>query len=483
MSDFEDLNISTAREGLRKKEFTSSELTQFFIEKIRNNKKLNCFITSTFDLAMKMAKDSDNKISKNHNVGLLEGIPIGMKDLFCTNGVKTTAGSKILENFIPYYESTVSQNLWNEGAVMLGKTNMDEFAMGSANTTSYFGNVVNPLKSLENSKDLVPGGSSGGSASAVADNQCLAATGSDTGGSIRQPASFCGLVGLKPTYGRCSRFGMIAFASSLDQAGPITKTIQDAALMLQCMSSYDSKDSTSSRKTIPDFSSYLDINLKGKKIGLPKEYMIEGLNPEIESTWNQALDWFKKKGANVVEISLPHTNFALPTYYIIAPADASANLARYDGVRYGFREKNDDLDEMYETTRAKGFGNEVKRRLMIGTYVLSAGYYDAYYLKALKVRKLISNDFKEAFDRCDLILTPTTPNTAFPIGEKQDDPIEMYLNDVLTVPASLAGLPALSITGGKNVNKLPIGIQVIGKPFDEVSVLAAGKLIEDCRGF
>ncbi|PDH54346.1 MAG: Asp-tRNA(Asn)/Glu-tRNA(Gln) amidotransferase GatCAB subunit A [alpha proteobacterium MED-G10] len=400
-----------------------------------------------------------------------------MKDLFCTNGVRTTAGSKILENFIPFYESTVSQNLWDNGAIMLGKTNMDEFAMGSANTTSYFGNVINPVGKNKN-EDLVPGGSSGGSAAAVASNQCFAATGSDTGGSIRQPASFCGLVGLKPTYGRCSRFGMVAFASSLDQAGPITKTVSDAALMLQAMSSYDKRDSTSSKKNIPDFTSYKNFDLKGKKIGLPREYLLEGLNQEIKDKSDECIKIFKDSGLEMVDISLPHTKYALPTYYIIAPAEASANLARYDGVRYGLREKSENLDDLYQVTRASGFGDEVKRRLIIGTYVLSAGYYDAYYLKALKVRQLIADDFKKAFEKCDLIFTPTTPNVAFPIGEKQSDPLEMYLNDVLTVPASLAGLPAISVPAGKNKNELPIGMQIIGKPFEEVSILSAANAIE-----
>ena len=483
MKDFENLDISTTKDYLLKKEVSSLELTNFFIERIEES-KLNCFITHTFEDAIEKAKESDKKISRNKEIGILEGIPIGMKDLFCTRGIRTTAGSKILENFIPFYESTVSKNLLNDGAVILGKTNMDEFAMGSANTTSFFGNVINPLKSnQENNKNLVPGGSSGGSASSVAANLCMAATGSDTGGSIRQPASFCGLVGLKPSYGRCSRFGMIAFASSLDQAGPITKTVKDAAIMLQSMSSYDEKDSTSSRKPIPRYLDFLNFNVKGKKIGLPTEYKVEGLNSEIVEVWEDTINFFKKNGAEIINISLPHTSFALPTYYIIAPAEASANLARYDGVKYGFREKSDDLQDMYECTRAIGFGDEVKRRLMIGTYVLSAGYYDAYYLKALKVRQLISNDFKSAFEKCDLILTPTTPNVAFPIGEKQKDPIEMYLNDVLTVPASLAGLPAISVTGGKNKNNLPIGMQVIGRPFEEISVLTAGKLIEECRGF
>jgi aspartyl-tRNA(Asn)/glutamyl-tRNA(Gln) amidotransferase subunit A len=475
--DTTSIDITKAKDLLIAKEITSKELTEHFICEIEKTNKLNCFITKTFELALKMASDSDQKFLKNENVGILEGIPIGMKDLFCTNGVRTTAGSKILENFIPFYESTVSQNLWDNGAVMLGKTNMDEFAMGSANTTSYFGNVINPVGKNKN-QALVPGGSSGGSAAAVASNQCFAATGSDTGGSIRQPASFCGLVGLKPTYGRCSRFGMVAFASSLDQAGPITKTVSDAALMLQAMSSYDKKDSTSSKKNIPDFCSYKNFDLKGKKIGLPKEYLLEGLNQEIKDKSDECIKILKDSGLEMVDISLPHTKYALPTYYIIAPAEASANLARYDGVRYGLREKSENLDDLYQMTRASGFGDEVKRRLIIGTYVLSAGYYDAYYLKALKVRQLIADDFKKAFEKCDLIFTPTTPNVAFPIGEKQSDPLEMYLNDVLTVPASLAGLPAISVPAGKNKTELPIGMQIIGKPFEEVSVLSAANAIE-----
>ena len=477
MIDTTSIDITKAKKLLIAKEITSKELTEHFISEIEKTNKLNCFITKTFEIALKMANDSDQRFLKNDNVGILEGIPIGMKDLFCTNGVRTTAGSKILENFIPFYESTVSQNLWDNGAIMLGKTNMDEFAMGSANTTSYFGNVINPVGKNKN-EDLVPGGSSGGSAAAVASNQCFAATGSDTGGSIRQPASFCGLVGLKPTYGRCSRFGMVAFASSLDQAGPITKTVSDAALMLQAMSSYDKRDSTSSKKNIPDFSSYKNFDLKGKKIGLPREYLLEGLNQEIKDKSDECIKIFKDSGLEMVDISLPQTKYALPTYYIIAPAEASANLARYDGVRYGLREKSENLDDLYQVTRASGFGDEVKRRLIIGTYVLSAGYYDAYYLKALKVRQLIADDFKKAFEKCDLIFTPTTPNVAFPIGEKQSDPLEMYLNDVLTVPASLAGLPAISVPAGRNKNELPIGMQIIGKPFEEVSILSAANAIE-----
>ena len=478
MNSFDNFGLSEALTGLRNKEFTSYELTSHYISKIEKS-KLNTFITNTFEHAIEMAKESDKRIQNSEEIRLLEGIPIGMKDLFCTKNIKTTAGSKILENFVPFYESTVSQNIWDCGAVMIGKTNMDEFAMGSANTTSFFGNVINPIKSSADSDNLVPGGSSGGSAAAVAAGLCLGATGSDTGGSIRQPASFCGLVGLKPTYGRCSRFGMVAFASSLDQAGPLTKNVEDAAIMLQAMASYDIKDSTSSKVNIPNFSDFKNFKLRGKKIGIPKEYLVDGLAPEIKKSWEKAVDLFKNNGSEIVDITLPHTSYALPTYYIIAPAEASANLARYDGVRYGFREKNNSLDELYSKTRAIGFGSEVKRRLIIGTYVLSAGYYDAYFLKALKVRKLIFEDFSNAFKQCDLILTPTTPNVAFKIGEKQNNPLEMYLNDVLTVPASLAGLPAISVPAGKNSLQLPFGLQIIGKPFEEISILSGAKLIEE----
>ena len=484
MIGFDNLTISEVKSKLINKEVSPKEITNFFIQKIIDNKKLNCFITETFEKAIEMANESEKKIMAGKNIGLLEGIPIAMKDLFCTAGVKTTAGSKILENFIPYYESTVSKNLWNSGAIMLGKSNLDEFAMGSANTTSYYGNVINPWKSIKKlDQDLVPGGSSGGSASAVAADLCLAATGSDTGGSIRQPAAFCGLVGFKPTYGRCSRFGMIAFASSLDQAGPITKDVMDSSIVLKVMCSFDKKDSTSSNQEIPNFPDLVNLGIKGKKFGIPKEYKVRGLNTEIEKNWDQGVKWLIDAGAEAIEISLPHTSYALPTYYIIAPAEASANLARYDGIRYGLREKSENLDELYKKTRASGFGKEVKRRIMIGTYVLSAGYYDAYYLKALKVRKLISEDFKKVFEKCDFILTPTTPGVAFGIGEKQNDPLEMYLNDVLTVPASLAGLPSMSIPSGLSKDKLPIGLQIIAKPFDEETVFRAGKIIEQAANF
>ncbi len=484
MKDFGNLTINSTREMLIQKQFTSVELTEYFIDKISKNRNLNCFITETFDKAISMAKNSDKKIRSSIDVGIMEGIPIGMKDLFCTRDVKTTAASRILQNFIPFYESTVSQNLWNSGAIMLGKSNLDEFAMGSANTTSYFGNVINPWRSKERKElDLVPGGSSGGSASAVSANLCMAATGSDTGGSIRQPASFCGLVGMKPTYGRCSRFGMIAFASSLDQAGPLTKDVIDSSIMLKAMCSYDPKDSTSSRREIPDFPKLVKLGVKGKKLGIPKEYKIEGLNSETQAQWEIGIDFLKKEGAQIMDISLPHTSFALPTYYIIAPAEASTNLARYDGIKYGLRIKDSDLNTQYKSTRGEGFGDEVKRRIMIGTYVLSAGYYDAYYLKALKVRQLISNDFTEAFKKCDFILTPTTPNVAFGINEKQSDPLEMYLNDVLTVPASLAGLPAISVPSGLSKDGLPIGLQIIAKPFDEETVFRAAYIIEQNSEF
>ena len=484
MKDLNNLTIHKAKQLLLKKEVSSLNLTEHFISKINRNKKLNCFITETFENAISMAKKSDQKINNSEDIGLMEGIPIAMKDLFCTKNIRTTAGSKILENFVPFYESTVSKNLWDSGAIMLGKSNLDEFAMGSANTTSYFGSVINPWKD-QNKKDvdLVPGGSSGGSASAVAADICIAATGSDTGGSIRQPASFCGLVGMKPSYGRCSRFGMVAFASSLDQAGPITKDVEDSSIMLKAMCGYDPRDSTSSKQKIPDFPSLFNLGIKGKTVGIPQDYMIEGLNSEIRENWDQAIEWLKSENVNVTEISLPHTNYALPAYYIIAPAEASANLARYDGIRFGLRENGSDLDELYKNTRALGFGNEVKRRIMIGTYVLSAGYYDAYYLKALKVRQLIANDFKNAFTKCDFILTPTTPGVAFGMEEKQNDPLEMYLNDVLTVPASLAGLPAISIPSGLNKNGLPIGLQIISKPFDEEMCLRAGFVIEKLANF
>ena len=408
----------------------------------------------------------------------MPGIPFAVKDLFCTKGIKTTAGSKILNNFIPTYESTVTQNIWNEGAILLGKLNCDEFAMGSSNETSFFGNVENPV-----GKKLVPGGSSGGSASALAANLTPATIGTDTGGSIRQPASFTGTVGLKPTYGSCSRWGMVAFASSLDQAGPMTKNVKDCALLFQVMSSYDQKDSTSVNFTRERYSEKLNQNIKGMNIGIPKEYRVEGMPSDIEKLWKQGIEYIKNSGANIVDITLPHTNYALPTYYIVAPAEASSNLARYDGVKYGLRTDGNNLIDMYEKTRSEGFGDEVKRRIMIGTYVLSSGYYDAYYLKAQKVRKLIKNDFDTAFDKVDAILTPSTPTSAFKIGEKTNDPVSMYLNDIFTVPVNLAGLPAISIPGGHDEKGFPLGLQIIGKAFEEQTILNVAYCLEQKINF
>ena len=481
MTDLTNLTIAEALNGLEKKDFTSVELTNAHIEAMAEHKNLNSFITETPEIALEQAKKSDKKRASG-DAGLLEGIPLAIKDLFCTNGVQTTAASHILEDFIPQYESTVTQNLFNDGAVMLGKTNLDEFAMGSSNTTSHFGNVINPWK-RDDGADLVPGGSSGGSAAAVAARICMGATGTDTGGSIRQPASFCGISGIKPTYGRCSRWGVIAFASSLDQAGTFARTIKDNALMLKSMAGHDPKDSTSANKAVPDFAAALDGNIKGKTIGIPKEYRVEGMPEEIVKLWEQGIEWLHSAGAKTIEVSLPHTHYALATYYIIAPAEASSNLARYDGVRYGLRADEADLTDMYEITRAKGFGEEVKRRIMIGTYALSSGYYDAYYIKAQKVRRLILNDFISVFEKCDALLTPTAPSAAFAIGENEDDPIKMYLNDVFTVPSSLAGLPAISIPAGSDSRGLPLGLQVIGRPWDEEMVFRVAGVIENLAQF
>jgi aspartyl-tRNA(Asn)/glutamyl-tRNA(Gln) amidotransferase subunit A len=467
------------RDGLRAKEFSATELTQAHLDAMAKRKELNAFITETPERALAMAKASDAKLARGEG-GAIEGIPVGMKDLFCTKGVLTTAASHILDGFTPQYESFVSQRLWDAGGVMLGKTSLDEFAMGSSNTTSYYGPVYNPWGS-----GLVPGGSGGGSAAAVA--ACLAplATGTDTGGSIRQPASFCGIVGIKPTYGRCSRWGIIAFASSLDQAGPTTRNVRDAAIALSVMCGHDPKDSTSAKLAVPDFEKALTGDIKGKRIGIPKEYRPDGLNAEIAAMWDKGAQLLKDAGAEIVDISLPHTKYALATYYIIAPAECSSNLARYDGIRYGLRvhEEGDGLADLYEKTRAAGFGEEVKRRIMIGTYVLSAGYYDAYYKKAQKVRALIAQDFKKAFEKVDAILTPTAPSAAFALGEKQDDPITMYLNDVFTVPTSLAGLPGISIPGALNADGLPLGLQLIGKAFEEAELLNVAYALEQAIGF
>ena len=481
MTDFSHLSIHETITCLKRKDFSVSELIDFHVSSMENGRELNAFVTETADIAREKAIDSDNRYLKGEE-NLLDGIPIGIKDMFCTKGIKTTASSKMLENFIPPYESTVTQNLWNDGAILLGKLNNDEFAMGSSNETSFYGEVKNPWK---NSKGnfTVPGGSSGGSAASVAAGIGLASLGTDTGGSIRQPASFTGTVGLKPTYGRCSRWGIIAFASSLDQAGPITRNVKDSALILNSICSHDPKDSTSSYKEIPDFVNATDKSIKGMKIGIPKEYEADGISEDISSFIEKGKEWLIESGAEIVDISLPHIKYALPCYYIIAPAEASSNLARYDGVKYTHRADAENIIEMYEETRAQGFGNEVKRRIMIGTYVLSSGYYDAYYLKAQKVRSMISQDFKEAFSKVDAIYGPSTPSTAFMIGDKNKDPLEMYLNDVFTVPVNLAGLPAISVPVGLDKENLPIGMQLIGNSFDEESILSIASCIEKSAKF
>ena len=475
MVNISDFSLAKLVSGIKRKDFTSEEVTKSFISNSEKSKKLNVYITECFEEATKSAKNFDKK--KDYK-GLLAGIPIAVKDLFCTKNIKTTAGSKILHNFVPTYESTVTNNLWSEGAFLLGKLNCDEFAMGSSNETSFFGNVINPFKDK-----LVPGGSSGGSASALAANLSPVTIGTDTGGSIRQPASFTGTVGLKPTYGRCSRWGIVAFASSLDQAGPMTKNVEDSALLLQAMSGYDPKDSTSVDIKVENYSSKLTDRVKGLRIGIPKEYRVDNMPSEIDKLWKKGVDYLKDAGAIIKNISLPHTKYALPAYYIVAPAEASSNLARYDGVKYGHRSKGNNLLEMYENTRSDGFGNEVKRRILIGTYVLSSGYYEAYYLKAQKVRQLIKNDFDKVFNDVNAILTPSTPSAAFKIGEKKDDPVSMYLNDIFTVPVNLAGLPAISVPVGYDKNNLPLGLQLIGKPFDEQTILNLSLAIEKSANF
>ena len=477
-----ELTLAAAREGLARKEFSARELALAHNDAVEKAKPLNAYITPTPDRALAMADAADARLARGE-AGLLEGIPIAIKDLFCTEGVLTTAGSHILDGFKPPYESTVTEKLWAAGAVMLGKTNMDEFAMGSSNTTSYYGPVENPWRRAGDNRPLVPGGSSGGSAAAVAAHAALGATGTDTGGSIRQPASFCGIVGLKPTYGRCSRWGVVAFASSLDHPGPMTRTVRDAALMLGAMAGHDPKDSTSAPVPVPDYEKALTGDIRDLKIGIPKEYRVDGMPAEIEALWQHGADWLRAAGAEPVEISLKLTRYALPAYYIIAPAEASSNLARYDGVRFGLRVPGDSLEELYEKTRAAGFGAEVKRRVLIGTYALSAGYFDAYYLKAQKVRALIARDFATAFEQVDCILTPTAPSPAFPIGDKSDDPIAMYLNDVFTVPADLAGLPAVSVPAGLSADGLPLGLQIIGRAFDEETVLRVGAVLESAAQF
>ncbi|MBK8209833.1 MAG: Asp-tRNA(Asn)/Glu-tRNA(Gln) amidotransferase subunit GatA [Rhodospirillales bacterium] len=481
-SDLTRLTIASARDRLEAGRFSAVELTRAHLDAIGAARPLNAFITETADLALARAAESDARRNKGEALGPLDGIPLAIKDLFCTQGVRTTAGSHILDGFVPPYESTVTAKLRAAGAVMLGKTNLDEFAMGSSNTTSFFGPVKNPW-GPKDGKDLVPGGSSGGSAAAVAARLCLGATGSDTGGSIRQPASFCGIVGIKPTYGRCSRWGIVAFASSLDQAGPMTRSVRDAAILLRCMAGHDPKDSTSAAVAVPDFEAAVARGVRGLKVGIPLEYRIDGMASEIEGLWRQGEAWLREAGAEISDVSLPHTQYALATYYIVAPAEASSNLARYDGVRFGLRVPGDTLDEMYMNTRGEGFGAEVRRRILIGTYVLSAGYYDAYYLKAQKVRALIARDFARAFEKVDVILTPTAPSDAFAIGDKADDPITMYLNDVFTVPTSLAGLPGISVPAGLSGRGLPLGLQLIGRPFDEETVLRAAAALERAANF
>jgi aspartyl-tRNA(Asn)/glutamyl-tRNA(Gln) amidotransferase subunit A len=482
MTDLTSLTLTEAREGLAKKSFTSLELTDAHLKAMEAARALNAFVLETPEQARAMARDADGRIGKGEG-GPLAGIPLGIKDLFATKGVRTTACSKILGNFVPTYESTVTSNLWRDGAVMLGKLNNDEFAMGSSNETSCFGAVANPWRREGSNTMLVPGGSSGGSASAVAAQLCMGATATDTGGSIRQPAAFTATVGIKPTYGRCSRWGIVAFASSLDQAGPIGRTVRDTAILMRSMAGHDPKDTTSVDRPVPDYEAAVGKSVKGMKIGIPREYRLDGMSAEIEKLWSDGAAWLKAAGAELVDVSLPHTKYALPAYYIVAPAEASSNLARYDGVRYGLRKAGGSYIDMYDNTRAEGFGAEVRRRVMIGTYVLSAGYYDAYYLRAQKVRTLIKKDFEDCYATgVDAILTPATPSAAFGVGEKGADPIEMYLNDIFTVTVNMAGLPGIAVPAGKDTQGLPLGLQLIGRPFDEETLFALGEVIEQAAG-
>ncbi len=482
MSDLTRLTLADARAALRAKDVSARELALAHIRAIEAARGLNAFITETPERALEMAAESDRRFARGE-ARPLEGIPLAIKDLFCTKGLRTTAGSHILESFVPPYESTVTGRLWQAGAVLLGKTNLDEFAMGSSNVTSYFGPVVNPWTETGADRPLVPGGSSGGSAAAVAAGLCLGATGTDTGGSIRQPASFCGIVGMKPTYGRCSRFGIVAFASSLDQAGPLARTVRDAAILLQQMAGYDPQDSTSADVLLPDLEAAMTGGVRGLKVGIPKEYRIEGSPPEIQDLWRQGEAWLEAAGCELRAVSLAHSRYALPAYYIVNPAEASSNLARYDGMRYGLRVEGKDLIDTYARTRAAGFGKEVQRRVMVGTYVLSAGYYEAYYLKAQQVRTKILDEFKAAFEQVDVLLTPATPTAAFRIGDKMDDPVAMWLNDVFTVPANLAGLPGISVPAGLSADGLPLGLQLIARPFDEATLFRAAGVLEQAAGF
>ena len=485
MTNLTDLGVAAIRDGVANGDFSAREVAEAFNAAVASADALNAFIVKTPEKALDAAAAIDAKRAKGETLGKLGGVPIGMKDLFATNGTQTTAASHILEGFIPPYESTVSQKLWDAGAGMLGKLNLDQFAMGSANETSYFGNVISPWRRPNDTAALAPGGSSGGSSAAISARLCPAATGTDTGGSIRQPAAFTGISGIKPTYGRCSRWGVVAFASSLDQAGPMARDVRDCAIMLEAMAGFDAKDATSLDLAVPEWEKSLSADLKGKRIGIPREYRVDGMDDDVVRVYEAGIAWLKDAGAEIVNISLPHSQYALPAYYIIAPAEASSNLARYDGVRYGLRDlpQGANLQDMYAATRAEGFGPEVKRRIMIGTYVLSAGFYDAYYTQAQKVRTLIARDFEEAFQKCDVILAPTAPSAAFGLGEKSADPLAMYLNDVFAVPASLAGLPAMSVPGGLNKDGLPLGLQIIGPALDEQAVLNAGLAIEDRADF
>ncbi len=485
MTDFTSLGVKAIRDGVAGGDFTAREVAESFNTAVASAAELNAFIVTTPDHALAAADAADKARADGKELGVMAGVPIGMKDLFATQGVQTTAASHILEGFTPEYESTVSQNLWNAGAGMLGKLNLDQFAMGSSNETSYFGNVSSPWRKEGSNSAMSPGGSSGGSSTAVAARIAPAATGTDTGGSIRQPAAFTGICGIKPTYGRCSRWGVVAFASSLDQAGPMARSVEDCAIMLGAMAGFDAKDATSLKMDVPNWEAALSSDLKGKKVGIPREYRMDGTDDAIMASWEQGKEWLRDAGAEIVDVSLPHTKYALPAYYIIAPAEASSNLARYDGVRYGLRDLPDGagLQDMYAETRAAGFGDEVKRRILIGTYVLSAGFYDAYYTQAQKVRALVTRDFENAWAECDLILAPTTPTASFPLGSLNDDPLTMYLNDVFAVPASLAGLPAMSVPAGMNPDGLPLGLQLVGKAFDEQTVLNAGLAIQERAGF
>ncbi|PLK26481.1 Asp-tRNA(Asn)/Glu-tRNA(Gln) amidotransferase subunit GatA [Novosphingobium sp. TH158] len=486
MTDLTELGVAAIRDGVAAGDFTAVEVAEAFNANVAAAGALNAFIVATPELAVEAAKATDARRAAGQPLGKMGGVPIGMKDLFATKGVQTTAASHILEGFTPEYESSVSQKLWDAGAGMLGKLNLDQFAMGSSNETSYFGNVISPWRRNDGGNAaMAPGGSSGGSSAAVSARLCPAATGTDTGGSIRQPAAFTGISGIKPTYGRCSRWGIVAFASSLDQAGPMARDVRDCAIMLEAMAGFDPKDSTSLNLPVPEWEAGLSADLRGKKVGVPREYRMDGMDADVAASWDQGIAWLKDAGAEIVDVSLPHTKYALPAYYIVAPAEASSNLARYDGVRYGLRDLPDGagLHDMYAATRAAGFGPEVKRRILIGTYVLSAGYYDAYYTQAQKVRTLIARDFAQAFTQCDVILAPTAPTAAFGLGEKTSDPLSMYLNDVFAVPASLAGLPAMSVPAGLNREGLPLGLQIVGKAFDEQGVLNAGLAIEQRAQF